>query len=273
MAASLSIGVAALSSRPRVRRRWEPPSRRRRPHRHRSPAGHGHRRRHRDGLRPAHASVPDRIAFKLREQAATDFETVVANPISPRRTTGLTWLLASRTTRARSSSASGSPGTYLATPTAAARARRQGHRRPPRIRARTGPPSRSMCRSHRHRLVSHHPGASSSRKHERLLFGHCGQSLIRDDQSHAAECVPAALSITVCGQPTTNRRFRDATICRTREDTETRISDMESADAIATNCRSRTPTQNPVQSPDVLRTRLRRFAAYDSRFACDVLPQ
>jgi hypothetical protein len=83
----------------------------------------------------------------------------------------------------------------------------------------------------------------------------------------------AALSITVCEQPTMNRHFRGATICRTREDTETRISDMESANAIATNCRSRTPAQNPVQSRDVLRMRLRRFAAYNSVFACDDPPQ
>src|ERR1043165_10160542 len=83
----------------------------------------------------------------------------------------------------------------------------------------------------------------------------------RDVPPHAAECVAVALSITVWGQPTTTRRFRGATICRTREDTETRISDRDSANAVATNCRSRTPSRNAVQSGDVRRTRLRRFAA------------
>src|SRR5437762_4963548 len=90
----------------------------------------------------------------------------------------------------------------------------------------------------------------------------------RDVPPHAAECIAAALSTTVWGQPTTTHRLRRATICRTREDTETRIPDMDSATLlrrVATVVLRRRIRCNHG-------TQLRRFAAQNSASACDDLP-
>ena len=83
--------------------------------------------------------------------------------------------------------------------------------------------------------------------------GHYLATVANLESRRSATCVEMRCSTRVCAQRTTTRRLAGATICRTREDTQTRIPMMESASAVATNCHSRTPPENAVQSREVHR--------------------